>query len=358
MRFFGRVFFSISVAASVLAGGKSVASTNSTADFREVYDLIRAHVPGADEATLNRAALQGILTAFRTKVQMGTNADGARPAATGPWITQARLFDDSVAYIRIARVAHGLDQEVAAAWSRLQSTNALKGIVLDLRYARGTDYAAAAAVAGLFTTRAQPLLLLENRTLTSPEKTNATRLPVAVLVNAETSGAAEALAAILRETGAGLILGERTAGEAMVMESYPLKNGDQLRIASVPIHLGDGTVLSSEGIEPDIAVSVSREDERIYYDDPYATRSPAASGSRSSATNQVSSAESPSRRGYMNEAELVREHKLGLDGEDNAPEGPTPPRRTESTRPVVKDPVLARALDLLKGLAVVQRDRF
>ena len=59
------------------------------------------------------------------------------------------------------------------------------------------------------------------------------------------------------------------------------------------------------------------------------------------------------RRSRFNEAELVRERRDGLSRdseltaeEDNGPE-----------RTLVRDPALARALDLLKGLAVVRHSR-
>ena len=91
----------------------------------------------------------------------------------------------------------------------------------------------------------------------SKENSDALSVPVAVLVNRQTVGAAEALAAVLRETGAGLILGSNTAGQAMIAQEFPLKNGERLRIATAPIQLGDGSALSGQGLKPDIAVEVA-----------------------------------------------------------------------------------------------------
>src|SRR5204863_160496 len=99
----------------------------------------------------------------------------------------------------------------------------------------------------------------------SKEKSDAISLPVATLVNGQTAGAAEALAAILRETGTALILGSKTAGHAMIAQDYPLKEGGRLRIATAPIQLGDGSALPLDGLKPDISVAVSPEDERQYY---------------------------------------------------------------------------------------------
>ena len=101
------------------------------------------------------------------------------------------------------------------------------------------------------------------------EKTDAIRPPVAVLVNGETACAAEALAAVFRETGAGLIVGGKTAGQAMLAQEYPLKNGQRLRIATTPIKVGEATLMSAQGVKPDLAVEVSRDAERAYLADPF-----------------------------------------------------------------------------------------
>ena len=173
-------------------------------------------------------------------------------------------------------------------------------------------------------------------------------MPLAVLVNHQTSGAAEALAAAVRESGSGLILGSRTAGNAMVMEDFPLKDGEHLRIGSAPVTLGDGTPLSTDGMKPDIDVTVGEDAERAFYADAFLIVSNQPSGSSSnieaSATNQT--------RVRFNEAELVREHRAGEN-----PDEMTAKRPPEPQAPVVSDPALARALDLLKGLAVVRQNK-
>jgi len=173
-------------------------------------------------------------------------------------------------------------------------------------------------------------------------------------VNRQTAGAAEALAAALRQTGAGLILGGRTAGQAMVAQDFPLKNGDRLRIATGAIQLGDGSALSERGLKPDIAVEVSPEDERAYYADAFKAMEKTnllASGSLSF-TNLTSGTNRLARRPRFNEAELVRERREGVSEADL-----TALRVREPEKPTVQDPALARALDLLRGLALVRQSR-
>jgi hypothetical protein len=323
-------------------------------DFKEVYDLIRAHLAGMNEDQLNRAAVGGLVSGLAPRVVLVTNAAAPGTNAEAPLVIKSSLFEGDILYVRVGRVGDGLAKAISTACSDPETTNKLKGVALDFRYAGGDDYAAAAAVVDLFVKKEQPLLDWGNGMVKSKEKSDAIALPVAVLVNRQTAGAAEALAAALRETGAGLILGGRTAGQAMVAQEFPLKNGDRLRIATAPIKLGDGSALSAQGLKPDIAVEVSSADERAYYADAFKvtdkTNLLASTGASStgpgSGTNRVV------RRPRFNEAELVRERREGVSEADL-----TALRDRESDLPMVRDPALARALDLLRGLALVRQSR-
>ena len=338
------------------AGSRAQAKTgaDSTPDFKDVYDSIRAHAVGLSDAELNRAAVEGLVTALSPRVMLLTNGSPAKPSASVPLVSKSSTMDGEIAYVRIERVGDGLAAAVREAWQTLGRTNKLKGVVLDLRYAGGDDYAAAAATADVFLKKDLPLLNWGNGLVRSKDKTDAILVPVAVLVNRFTTGAAEALAAAMRESGAGLILGGRTAGQAMVAQDFPLKNGDQLRIATAPVQLGDGSSLSARGVKPDIAVEVTAADEQSYYSDAFKLpgRADLAAGASLSLTNQPGGTNRAPRRPRFNEAELVRERREGLSEGDL-----TGAKERESDKPMVYDPALARALDLLKGLAVVRQSR-
>ena len=72
----------------------------------------------------------------------------------------------------------------------------------------------------------------------------------------------------------------------MVMQDFPLKDGQHLRIGSAPVTLGDGTALSGQGITPDIDVPVSEEAEARLLRGPFLVVSNKSAGN--SATNQPS----------------------------------------------------------------------
>jgi C-terminal processing protease CtpA/Prc len=327
---------------------RAIGQTHEAPDFKEVYDLIREHLGGATESDLNRAAVQGLTSALAPRVSLVTNGPADEASGSGELLLKSSLYDGDIAYLRIGRVGDGLSKAVRKAYDSLASTNKLRGLVLDLRYADGDDYAAVASTADLFLKKEQPLLNWGNGVVRSTEKPDALTLPVAVLVNRKTAAAAEALAAVLRQAGVGLILGNKTAGQAVVAKEYPLKNGDKLKIATARVEVGETVLLSPEGVKPDIHVEVKPEDEKAYYADAFkVVQKPEllASANGGAATNQASGTNRV-RRPRFNEAELVRERKdganLDLEGND------------EPEKPSVRDPALARALDLLKGLAVVR----
>jgi hypothetical protein len=324
-------------------------------DFKEVYELLRTNLAGANDADLNRAAVQGLLKELAPQARLLTDSATPPPSTNAPALAVVSIFENHFGYLRVRHVSSGLDKSVWAAYQGLAATNKLKGLVLDLRFAGGQDYAAAAATADLFFTVEQPLIDWGDGRKRSTTKSNAVSVPLALLVNQKTTGAAEALAGILRYADVGLLLGGMTSGQASMAKEFALQTGQRLRIAVAPVQVGNGQTLPHTGLKPDIQVEVSPEDELAWFEDAYKVLSRPRRGTvaATTATNEVSVASTnrASRR-RINEAGLVRMLKEGQDIETNAL-----PRDAEPSPPVINDPALARAIDLLKGLTVVQQFR-
>jgi len=200
----------------------------------------------------------------------------------------ASVLENDVAYLRVGEVQNNLAGEIQSAQSSLAATNKIAGTILDLRFAGGDDLSAAKAAADLFAAK---------------------KLPLAILVNNETRGAALTLATTLREARDGLVFGS-TAAE----------------------------------LKPDIAVNVKIADEKLYLENPYATLAQTETNS-SPATNSFSPFID-----HTSEADLVRAKIKDGDQDTN-----TPARPAEPPKPFIHDPVLARAVDLIKALAIVHR---
>lgn len=321
------------------------AEADAPVNFQEIYNLIRANLTGVSAADLDHAALQGLLKQFQSQVNLVPKTSGQGIAET-ELLNRTNVFEEAYAYLRVARVEPGLAEQVQGGFEKLDADKKLKGLVLDLRFARGQDYATAVKVADRFIGTEQPQLTLAGAQLRSTTKTDAWTIPVVVLMNRQTSGAAEALAALLRQNRVALLVGTTTAGEASLFKEFTLSDGQRLRVATGAVKLGEGEPLSTKGINPDIALDVSLEAERAYLLDAY--REPQKTAEL--AANPTGTNNPPRRR--INEAELVRRQREGLNPDEDAPSAKARPN--ELAKPVLRDPALARALDLLKGLAVVK----
>ena len=329
------------------------ADANAALDFNEVREIIRAHLPDVTDAELDRGALDGLLHSMRGKVTV-VSLDSSNTLSV-PAISRAWSPAEGIGYLRLAGVREGVVAEINTSFSALNSTNKIAGLILDLRFIGGDDYAAAVQVADLFIADEKPLLDCGAGMMKSSAKTNALSIPVTLLVNGETVGASEALAEIMRNAGVGLILGNTTRGAAMTSREFTLKNGSKLRIADSPVKTGNGSVMSDKGVTPDIVVAVSQTDERAYMADAYATPSKTGMTSNDSvtSTNVASATKRAPRRVRLTEADLVRARREGVRlDEDLMPQSENEPEKN-----IIRDPALARAVDLLKGLAVVRRTR-
>jgi hypothetical protein len=331
------------------------AETNDPPHFQEIFRLLRTHLPNVREEDLNRAAVQGLLTQFYPRVILVTNdsPDGAR--AEEPIVRKAIVYDKSYGYLRVARVTAGLAGQLKAAYEKLNTASKLKGLVLDLRFADGHDFTAAASAADQFLSKEQPLLSWEEDSAHSTAKSDAIDVPVSVLINGQTIGAAEALAAVLREVDGSVLIGARTAGQAHVFKELSLATGQRLRIATGQVQVGKGKSLSPMGVAPDIEVTVKSEDEKAYFADAF--KLPPRTVAQSKGTNSPGPAGSTNlaaRRFPRSEAELVRSQREGRSSNEvDLTAAELPPE--EDSEPLVRDPALARALDLLKGIAIVER---
>ncbi|MFA6543959.1 MAG: S41 family peptidase [Limisphaerales bacterium] len=313
--------------------------------FREVFEIVRTNLGGMNPEAVERAALKALLKQLDGQVVIEDQPTTSAAATAGPPVSKSAVFDNGYGYVRISQVGPKLESALADEFGKLGGTGKLSGLVLDLRYVGGSDEKAAARAADRFLAAEQALLTVNGEVLRSTGKTNAIQLPTAILVNRHTSGAAEVLAALLRQNHVGLLIGGATTGGARQFREFTLSTGQRLRIATGETKLGDGQLMPATGLRPDIAVNVGAEEERAFYAEPY--QSPAR-------TNVVTSADRRHAEslGRLNEAELVRRMKEGQSLE-TALSGGAP----SVSAPQVRDPALARALDLLKGLSVMRPAR-
>lgn len=335
-----RLALLVALVFSTTANGQDAANESTApkvVPFEEIHQLIRQHLADTSDEELNAAAVNGLIEQLKPHVTLERPADSG--ADTNALVAKAERYRADFGYLRVGVVREGLRTALREAIEKLLADGPLKGLVLDLRFAGGTDYAAAAQAAALFTDMEGTLLQVGEAKHAGTPEDEAILIPVMALTNQATAGAGEALAAALRQLKTGLIIGGRTAGQAALFEEFTLSNGQIIRIASQPVQLADGSALPRSGLTPDIQVATSAEDDRRYLNDPFWDANPAAT-ERAAVT-----------RRRVTEADLVRQRREGISLQQLITNTPAP---TTASAPTLKDPSLVRALDMLKALTVVQ----
>ena len=267
------------------------------------------------------------------------------PSPIQDFIARRERLDGGILYLRMGRVSAGSPAALRNALSDTAWTTNATGLVLDLRFASGDSLSAAGESVALFSDRTESVLQWGSSSASGSGSQRLWSRPVAVLVNGRTEGSAEALAAALRQETGSALIGQSTAGIHGVFRDVTLKDGTQLQVPVGRIRLGDGSTLAEGPLTPDIRIAVTEKSERGFLENPTATLKPnGVSGTNSSATTQ---------RRKVTEADLVRAQRS--EPTDAASETNAAPKTPVNLR--LADPVLARAADLVRGLAAFQKAR-
>jgi carboxyl-terminal processing protease len=133
-------------------------------------------------------------------------------------------------------------------------------VVLDLRNNPGGALDAALAVAGLFLGEREVMRTVGKLDAPVLRSVGTSRVQgrVVVVTNAGTASAAELLAAALRDSGRARLVGESTAGKALVHAPAELDDGSVLLISVGRLVRMDGKEILGRGLEPDERVSWDR----------------------------------------------------------------------------------------------------
>jgi len=304
---------------------------------------------------LNEAATRGVLTHLGLGVKV-LDAKSAAAKNGVPDIAKTETFGDEIFYVRLGKLGRDTAGALDAALGAVPCEK-LNGIILDLRFVTGNDFSDATAVAGRFLAKGTLLFTLNGAkrpttTFSATHERPCIATPLIVLVNRETAGSAEALAAVFDNQQRGATIGNITAGDAVERVELPLVGGKKLALAVAEVVLPGGRKIFPRGLEPDVVVKVDLAVERKLLLGANAQK------------NLRASLEPTVVKHRINEAELVR----SLDTGNDKPEGKKPAAPKKSEPPEVKetrnenakveqpaDVALSRALDILKGLRILRR---
>jgi C-terminal peptidase prc len=186
-----------------------------------------------------------------------------------PAIEVVELLPNNIGYIKINGIYPGSGRDVVSrirAWSE----NSRDGIILDLRGAGGADNNAVMQIAALFSMSGQFLFAYRDFNHQDIEVFKATEgnpvtLPVMVLIDHNTYGASEVLAATLNgSTRNVLLIGESTSGDFNLREAVELDN-QLIYMATRVLNTADGIRYTGQfKLEPSVVIEAQSRDTRDY----------------------------------------------------------------------------------------------
>jgi len=312
----------------------------SEADLKEFLNVLREHHIGASKLTeteLSRARVQGLLERLAPGASL---LPSAPPTSAEESPFRFEVVDSRVGYLRLGGLSAAHLAELDTALQTI-GTRTLPAAILDLRATpSGSDFELAAKVSERFCPKGRVLFTVkragagQEMILTSKEEPRF-RGVLVVLVDADTSGAAEVIAAVLRTQAKALVIGQRTRGEAVEFSEIPLPSGKRLRVAVAEVSLPENAAVFPGGVQPDVSVEVSPETTTALL--------------KAALESGVAPLALETERPRMNEAALVAGTNPELDAIQAAARA-----RGDKPKAPLRDAVLQRALDAITTITLFE----
>jgi carboxyl-terminal processing protease len=180
----------------------------------------------------------------------------------------SQLIPGGIGYLRIARFRDNTGEQVFTALEELNQFDML-ALVVDIRTNPGGSSEAAVETAAQFLPDGTLFGYVEGKDGQRTEITtgpNENRLslddlPVAVLINEQTSREAETLAAALHDSGRATLFGTTTLGDASSYEFVELSDGSAMYLPVARRFSLKGELMTTAGIAPDVEVESVAEDK-------------------------------------------------------------------------------------------------
>ena len=221
---------------------------------------IRDALAGAPGSTVN-------LSVVRARKAEPQKMSIIRDMVTIPPVT-GKMLEDGIGYIKVDALTKGNAQEIAAKIKFLEKSGAKK-LILDLRNTSEGEESEGVATANLFLNHGTITYLqgqkFPREAFNADPAKAITSLPVAVLVNKGTAGAAEIVAAAILENARGDGVGDKTFGDGSVQKTIDLPDGGALILSVAKYYSPSGKAIEDTAVTPNVLVA--DESDNVISDD-------------------------------------------------------------------------------------------
>ena len=175
-----------------------------------------------------------------------------------------KTLEDGAGYMRVATFNPGKARELATNIKEFESQGAHK-LVLDLRDCAGGDVQEAVDTASLFMSKGLVTYLVGQRFPRKNVEVHATgsicKLPLVVLINQSTAGAAELVASAMLGNKRAEVVGMRSFGVGVYQEPIPVGDGAALLLSVAKYYGSDGKAINENGVTPSVVQPAGSESE-------------------------------------------------------------------------------------------------
>jgi carboxyl-terminal processing protease len=183
-------------------------------------------------------------------------------------VIKSRLEADNIGYIRLSQFTEQAEPSLREAIRSLRekSGGKLTALVLDLRNNPGGLLDQAVSVSSDFIDKGE----IVSTRARHPEDSNRWNakgndllngLPLVVLINGGSASASEIVAGALQDHRRAVLLGTRSFGKGSVQTVIPLPGNGAMRLTTARYYTPSGRSIQGLGIEPEITVAETREEQ-------------------------------------------------------------------------------------------------
>jgi carboxyl-terminal processing protease len=195
-----------------------------------------------------------------------------------------KMMGNDIGVVRVDALTKGRAQELASKIKASQKDGAKK-LIIDLRNCAEGEESEGIATANLFLNHGAITYLQGQKypreAFNADPSKAITNLPVVVLVNKGTAGAAEIVASAILENSRGDVVGDKTFGEGSVQKVIELPDGGALILSVAKYYSPSGKAIQDLAVTPNVLVADEDEDVPVPDEDenaapPDQTRKPQA----------------------------------------------------------------------------------
>ncbi|MFN0120071.1 MAG: S41 family peptidase [Blastocatellia bacterium] len=171
---------------------------------------------------------------------------------------ESKSLEQQIGYIKVPALSAGQADIVGTAIRNAMKKGAQK-ILLDLRGSAGGELKEGVAVASFFIKSGAIVKTLGRggrviATYDAKPDLFITDLPLGLIIDRSTAGAAEIVAAAVLESQRGEVIGERTFGMGSEQELFPLADGSAFLLTTARYAAASGKIFMTEGVTPSTEV--------------------------------------------------------------------------------------------------------